>query len=112
MRTKLRGWIKFWRWYRQHRWNSVLNMQATWKRSMSKDLSYEDDEVLRSTPRYPNLTEDRENANHPEAHNLLYPFNPGVSHKILTSDKTVTVHTLGQYHKRYSLQRKKHAKKK
>ena len=79
---------------------------------MAKDLSDHDDEVLRSTSRYPNLTADRNNANHPEAHNLLYPFNPGVSHKILTSDKTVTVHTLGQYHKRYSLQRKNHAKKK
>ena len=102
MRKKLRGWMKFWRWYRKHRWNSVLNMQAAWKRSISKDLSDQDDEVLRSTSRYPNLTADRNNAIHPEAHNLLYPFNPGGSHKTLTSDKTVTVHTLGKYHKRYS----------
>ena len=106
MRKKLRSWIKFWRWYRKHRWNSVLNMQASWKRSITKDLSDQDDEVLHSTSRYPNLTADRNNAIPPEAYDLLYPFNPGGSQKTLTSDKTVTVYRLGQYHKRYS-----HAKK-
>ena len=69
---------------------------------MTKDLSDQDDEVLRSTSRYPNLTADRNNDIHLEAHNLLYPFNPGGSHKTLTSEKIVTVHTLGKYHKRYS----------
>ena len=106
MRKKLRGWMKFWGWYRKHRWNSVLNMQASWKRSMTKDLSARDDEVLRSTSRYPNLTADRNNANHPVAYNLMYPFNPGGSHKTLTSNKAVTVYRLGQYHKRYSRAKK------
>ena len=106
MRKKLRGWIKFWRWYRKHRWNSVLNMQASWKRSMHKDLSDQDDEVLRSTSRYPNLTTGRNNGTHPEAYNLLYPFNPGGSHKTLTSDKTAKAYRLGKYHKRYSRAKK------
>ena len=97
MRKKLRNGIKLWRWYQKHRWNSVVNMQASWKRSMNKDLADQIDEMFN-----PKLKTRRNNAIHSKAHDLLYPLNPGGNHKTLTTYKTIDVHSLGQYHKRYN----------